>query len=255
MLDVGQGDSIYLSLPNNIDIVIDAGPDDRVLAQLGQYMRFNDRNIELLIISHLHSDHIGGIHSIAKRYHIKEIWYAPVAFESEIIQQTMQVITDQKIPTRFVEAGQVINGEGYTLTALHPPPDIEPPTESGSAHDATTVFKFAVGDFCLMLTGDLDIAHEDQVLAAAEALKIQLSCPILKATHHGSRYGSGETFLAAVQPELVLISVGERNRYRHPAPEALERFLAIGATVLRTDHNGTITIETDGKDYWTKSEK
>lgn len=255
MLDVGQGDSIYIKLPHNTDILIDTGPDDRVLAQLGQHMPFNDNTIELLIFSHFHSDHIGGFPAINQRYNILQIWLAPTSVDTAMAQQVKQIITDTKIPTREIEAGDVLTEKQFRLVALHPPPIHPLPNAKADAHDTTIVLKFSYGSICAIFTGDINEKHEAYILEGAQQLSESLRCPILKVSHHGSGTGSSGSFLAAVYPEIAIISVGLKNRYNHPHPVTLSRLNYIGAKIFRTDQNGTVTIESDGQHYWTKTEK
>lgn len=257
MLDVGQGDAIYLRLPTNEDILVDTGPDDRVLAQLGQTMPIGDRTIELLIISHNHADHLGGLLSILEKYEIKQLWISGALHEGEQFQKTQAAITAKQIPTTQVKVGDRLTIAETELTVLFPPPDslnLLPADQ----HDATVVVKATYRQFCLLLTGDLNTGqghHEDQILSYAASLNIPLDCPALKITHHGSSSGSTLPFLQVVTPEIALISVGQRNRYHHPAPTVLERLKEINATIYRTDQQGAITIKTNGQHYWTKTER
>jgi competence protein ComEC len=218
-------------------------------------MPFNDRTIELLVISHFHSDHIGGFVAISQRYTIQHIWYAPTNIQSEIVHEVMHTIQSQHIPTTIIQAGQFLNDDNFRLIALHPPPNNNPPGPKADPHDATIVFKFTYGSICILLTGDVNTKHEGYIIAAAQSLHESLYCPILKISHHGSKTGSSNVFLANAQPQLAIISVGAKNRYGHPGRETIDRLTSIGATIYRTDQNGTVTVESDGEKYWTRTEK
>lgn len=252
-LDVGQGDSILIRLPRNIDILVDTGPDDRLLAQLGQHMAFRDTTIELLVISHFHSDHIGGIPALLSRYTVDEIWYAPSTAQTMIAETVRQLIQNRHIIAKTVAAGDVLQEEQWELLVLHPPNHDPPPT--AEVHDTTIALRFRYGRFCILLTGDLHFEHEEILIDIAQKLGQSLHCAALKVTHHGSATGSGTALLQAVQPAVALISVGQKNRYRHPAPATLQRLQEIGASIYRTDVHGTVTIETDSNTFWTKTEK
>jgi competence protein ComEC len=251
-LDIGQGDALYLRLPSQDDILIDAGPDDRILSQLGQAMPLGDREIELLIISHNHLDHIGGLPAVLSRYKIDRVWLSGAINDTEIYKKVIETLQTNQVPITYVKAGDTTMTGEVSTVVLHPP-DGMVGTNPEEQHDATVAVKFTYKDVCLIMTGDLNEAHEATILEMAQRLQISLSCPILKVSHHGSKTSSTMPFLQAVQPKVAVISVGEKNRYHHPTDEALQRLKDIGANIYRTDLNGTVTITTDGSNYWTKT--
>lgn len=254
VLDVGQGDALYFRLPSGDDIVVDAGPDDRVLSQLGRYMPITDRTIELLIVSHNHQDHIGGLDEILGHYRVEHLWLSGAMHNTHAYKAVLQQIEAKRIPVTFVKAGDHTKVGDSELTVLHPPPGLinQAPED---AHDATIVFKLQYKQFCTIQTGDIEERHEQYILQSAAQLTISLQCPVLKVTHHGSRFGTSEPFLDAVSPKTALISVGTKNRYGHPAQELLDRLAARQPTIYRTDLQGTITLRTNGIRYSTKTEK
>ncbi len=254
VMDVGQGDSIYVRLPNNDDILIDGGPDDRVLQELGRALPLGEREIELLIISHNHADHIGGLINVLQHYKVDQIWLSGAIHTTDQYLNLLKVIKEQKIPTTVVKAGSVSQRGETKLTVLHPPIDMTG-QQPEDQHAATVVVKISWKDFCTLLTGDLNSDQEAAVIQAAESLHESLGCKVLKVTHHGSAYGSSVAFLNAVQPEIGIISVGRHNLYHHPAPSLLERLGQFGINIYRTDQDGTVTITTDGTNYWTKTAK
>ncbi len=254
VLDIGQGDSIYIRTPNQEDILIDAGPDDRVVSQLGQAMPMGDRTIELFIVSHNHLDHIGGLKALLEQFTIKEIWLSGAVHTTDQYLEMLQLIKDRAIPTSIRKAGdQFISGE-TDLTVLHPIEDMTGQLPDDQ-HDATVVTKLSYHRFCAILTGDINTGHEESIIEVAKQLDISLNCPVLKIAHHGSASGTGQAFLDIVQPQLALISVGAKNRYGHPAPSLLNRLEENRIQTYRTDQNGTITVTTDGATFWTKTEK
>lgn len=253
-LDIGQGDALYLRLPSQDDILIDAGPDDRVLSQLGQAMPLGDREIELLIISHNHLDHIGGLPAILSRYKVERVWLSGAVNDTEIYQNVVATLQTLQIPITYVKAGDTtVTGE-VTTTVLHPLEGVVG-TNPQQQHDATVVVKISYKQVCMIMTGDLEAEHEASLLEVAQHLQLSLNCPILKVSHHGSKGGSTPAFLQTVQPKVAVISVGQQNRYHHPSEETLQRLTDIGAKIFRTDLNGLITITTNGSTYWTKEEK
>ncbi len=254
VLDIGQGDSIYLRLPSKEDILIDGGPDDRVLTQLGQAMPFGDHQIELVIISHNHADHIGGLLAVLQRYQVKEIWLSGAIHTTDQYLQLLQLIKEKQIKTSVVKAGSLATYGGVHFLVLFPLTEMTG-QQPEDQHDATVVVKVSWQQWCALLTGDLDIRHEQMIIPAAASLNESLHCPILKVTHHGSAHGTSPAFLTAVQPEVGLISVGAKNMYHHPAPSLLERLRQAQVQTYRTDTNGTVTLTTNGLRYWTKTER
>lgn len=257
VLDVGQGDSLYIRLPTSEDVVIDAGPSDSVLAPLGRALPIGDRRIELLIISHNHADHIGGAVALLQRYKVDQIWLSGSIHTTDTYLQLLETIKTQQIPTVAVKAGDNRQFGEARLTVLHPPTDMIQTTPEDQ-HDSTVVVKVAFKDFCVLLTGDLNTNqsdHESVVLQAAQQLNESTDCQALKVTHHASKSGTTQAFLAAVTPEVALISVGKHNKYGHPAPSVLQRLEQASVRTYRTDLHGTVTITTNGSQFWTRTEK
>lgn len=253
-LDVGQGDALYLRLPSQADILIDTGPDDRVLSQLGTAMPLGDRKIELLIISHNHLDHIGGLPAILNRYQVDRIWLSGAIGDNEIYQEVTKLLNEKQVPITYVKAGDLTEVGAISTIVLHPPisaVDSQPKDQ----HDATIALKITYNQVCLIMTGDLAFKHEESIVATAQSLQLSLDCPILKVSHHGSGNSTSVDWLNLTKPKVAVISVGTNNRYHHPAEETLNRLKNFGANIYRTDLNGTITIRTNGLDFWTNSEQ
>ena len=254
VLDIGQGDSIYIRLPTQEDVLIDAGPDDRVLSQLGKYMPIGDRTIELLIISHNHADHIGGLDRILKEYTVNRIWISGAIHTTAQYIENLKLLKEKRIPTTVVKAGSVNTVGDVEFLVLHPPTDMTGQNPEDQ-HDATVVIKLTYDHVCALLTGDLNAGHEATIIKTATALNTSLNCSLLKVTHHGSIYGSSDAFLAAVKPKIAVISVGRENQYGHPSTFTLNRLKGIGAAIYRTDLQGTVSVTSDGTRFWTKTEK
>ncbi len=254
VLDIGQGDSLYLQLPDKTDVVVDAGPDDRVLGQLGQAMPIGDREIELLVITHNHLDHIGGLPTILSHYKVDRIWLSDATYDTKEYAELMALLHQKLVPLTVVKMGDTTDFGPINFLVLHPPPGlagVDPPDQ----HDATVALKVSYQHFCALLTGDLNFGHERQIIDFANQNHVSLACPILKVAHHGSATATSEAWLQATRPEVAIISVGLHNLYHHPAPSTLKRLTDFGVRIFRTDRNGTVTVTSDGQHYWTKSEK
>jgi len=147
---------------------------------------------------------------------------------------------------RVVSAGDILlNESGATLLVLHPPepaPSSLPDTE---ANRYGIVLKVSFGEFCALLTDDIDEEGERSLLQSNRSL----SCPILKVAHHGSSSSSSEAFLIAAQPKIAVISVGANNSYGHPHSQTLRRLAGMNATIYRTDLQGTIVVTTNGSSF------
>ncbi len=248
MLDVGQGDALLIQTPHAQQILIDGGPTDQVLPQLGRHMPFWDRRIEMIILSHDHADHLAGLLPILERYQVDRVWMSGAIHTTPEYLHWVTLLRDKHISTDIVWAGKETTVDGVGLQVLFPLSDktgIRPPNQ----HDATVVVRVDVADARILLTGDLEVAHERALLDAyCEGSPSPTACPelaanILKVPHHGSKSGSTADFLAAIRPSYALISAGARNSYGHPAPLTLQRLAAAQAKIFRTDQNGAVRVD------------
>jgi len=240
-LDVGQGDAILLRTPTGEDILVDGGPDDSVLAELGKILPIWDRTLDLVVATHTDADHITGLVSVVKRYQVKEV-LTPLPNKSTSISEAWQQSIVQVPLVNYVDASDDYQwGEVNWDTLL--------PLSSSDALVADTnnisiVAKLTYEGNSVLLTGDMEMSEENLLLQIYPAV----SAEILKVAHHGSKYSSSALFLQAIQPEAVVISVG-KNSYGHPSPKTLNRLEAIGANIYRTDVGGTIEMIFMGKGY------
>jgi len=244
-LDVGQGDAIFIETPDHFQILIDGGPDKSILAQLGKVMSFSDRNIDMIILTHPHSDHVAGLVEVLRRYKIEDIYLTGVLHTSPDYLTFLDLIKEKEISAHEVSAPFALEFDhGIELEFLYP-------LESFSGfkvenlNNNSIVNRLVYGDAAILLTGDLEIEGEDELLASGQ----DLSARVLKAGHHGSATSSQEKFLQEVGPDMAIVSSGKGNSFGHPSARTIKRFERMGIQVFRTDERGTVSLATDGETW------
>ncbi len=239
--DVGQGDATFIQTPSGRQILVDGGYYPSVLNdQLGQHMPFWDREIDLVVATHPDADHVSGLVGVFERYRVGQlITEGTGQGESEIFDAVLEAANERDTPLHRAAAGELIDlGDGVRLEVLHPGPEL-----AEDRNENSVSLRLVYGRFSLLLTGDAEENAEKVMLRNGRSLQSL----VFKAGHHGSRTSSTLPFLQAVQPQVVIISAGQENRFGHPHPETIERAQSVGATVLRTDELGTIEVVTDGQ--------
>jgi competence protein ComEC len=243
-LDVGQGDSILIQVPGGQITLIDGGEDgNKLLGRLSDELPWRRKTIDALILSHPHADHARGLNALFDRYQIGQVYGTGVLHNSSVYEVWLRNLRDHQLTLNTVQAGETIDlGSGATLQVLWPRDDLSSQTVS-QLNNSSLVLKLTYGQISFLLTGDAEEEVEKQLLEAG----INLSAQILKVGHHGSANATGDKFLAAVRPQLAIISVGQDNDFGHPHASTLNKLAGIGAKILRTDQLGTIHLSTDGQ--------
>jgi len=233
IIDVGQADAIYIELPDHNDILIDAGNKADGPTVVNYLMNKGVDDIELLIATHPHEDHIGGIPAVLDAFIIEEIIDSGKTADSDIYKDYAAKAKAEGV------AWQPDNHQALTYgnTALQ---ILTGPENWEDINDYSVVCQLDTGDVEMLFTGDAEGPAE-------AALSGQLDADVLKVGHHGSSTSSSTSFLNKVKPQYAIISVGANNRYKHPSDGTVQRIKDAGATVFRTDLNGSIIVETDGK--------
>lgn len=240
-LDVGQGDSILIETPSGADVLIDAGRDRSALRRIGQELGPLDRTIDMVIATHPDADHIGGMPAVFEQYGVRSYVSSGVRSDSNpSLALQGSVLEEAGVKTILAKRGSRIHlGDGVYADVLFPDrmvPAME--TNTGSV-----IVRLVYGSTAFMLTGDAPDEIEDWLVALdSDSLK----STVLKAGHHGSRTSSSEAFIAATDPEIVIVSAGKDNSYGHPHAEVVERIQNSGATLYSTAEQGTIRLESDG---------
>ena len=241
--DVGQGDAIFIETPQGHQILIDGGPDKTVLEKLGREILFYDRTIDLIILTHPHSDHLKGLINILERYQVENILWTGVDYDSQLYQEWQRMLEEEGAKIYIAQAGQRIISSKVILEVLHPFESFEG-KEVEDIDDTSINTKLIFGEKSFLFTGD---ASQEIELDLTEEFQGRLKSNVLKVGHHGSRTATAQEFVGEVFPEIAVISVGRDNSYGHPHQEALDTLEKYDITVLRTDRDGDIKIISDGK--------
>jgi len=241
-IDVGQGDAILIQT-RGANVLIDAGERHQGENVLSYIRRQGVRELDMIIASHPHSDHIGGIETIIRAMDVHKIIMpelpdaiVPTTRTYTDLLQALYELGHNITPAR---AGDVYNlGGGAQLTIIAPIMDYN------SVNDMSVVSRLDFDDISFLFTGDIERRGElDLVTAGAN-----LSADVLDVAHHGSRSSTSESFVIAVSPRYAIISCGIDNSYGHPRREVLDRLREHGASIYRTDLDGTIVISSDGRE-------
>ena len=241
-LDVGQGDATFIETPDGIQVLIDGGPDDSVLRELGRQMGFFDKTIDVIVATHPDKDHIGGLIDVLRRYRVSTVVLTENEGDTPTAATFVAAANMEGAEVIFARAGQQLQlGASTTLAILFPLSD---PTEMES-NASSIVSQLHFGDIDFIFTGDSPQVIEEFLV---EEYGERLESEVLKVGHHGSKTSSAATFVTAVHPDYAIISAGQDNRYGHPHREVLDRFS--GTEVMGTYDQGTISITTDGTTVW-----
>lgn len=260
-LDIGQGDAIYIRTNTNEDILIDGGPvsynqSAKILKELSQVMPLTDKEFDLVVATHNHADHLGGLIEVMKKYRAKEIWISGAIHTTKTYLDWLETLRKQKsqrTTIKKVQLGEKKPIGRIVLSVIHPLSDMESQNPKDQ-HDANIAIKLTDGNVSFLLSGDLNETHEQNILQAFGADKIFLRSQIFKVPHSGSKSSLLPEFLATVQPKIAVISVGS-NSYGHPAPLIINKLESAGVKIYRTDQNERIIVFSDGEKYEVKNSK
>ena len=251
-LNVGQGDAILIKTPKNQTMIIDGGPNSKVLEKLGKYLSPLQKQVDIVVLTHPHADHVTGLIEVLKRYDISLLILGGADLKTDVYNEFIKIVSDKKIPVLIAETGQAIHFsedlEFDILSSAGANQEVFNKKSEGfgtagnEVNDTSIVGKLIFKDFSIMFTGDATLKIENQLLVYGNNLKSD----ILKIGHHGSKYSSSFNFLNAVFPRAAIIEVGAKNRYGHPSPAALSRLKMFNIDIFRTDENGDVKVISDG---------
>jgi competence protein ComEC len=246
-LDVGQGDATLVQLPDGRTLLVDAGGlaggafdiGDRVVGPALRALAV--RHVDTVVLTHGDPDHIGGAPAILHRFSPRVVWEGVPVPPHPRLREMAALAAASRISWRTVVAGDRERAGGVDIRVLHPPlPEWE---RQRVRNDDSIVLELRLGDVAIVLPGD--IAKEGEQAVAPQLSRAPVT--VLKAPHHGSASSSTPAFLDAARPAAVVFSAGRGNRFGHPAPVVLQRYRECRALIFRTDEDGAIVLDTDGR--------
>lgn len=269
-LDVGQGDSILIEFPDGGLMLVDGGEGVEILSELGEILKPWERRIDILVLTHPHLDHLGGLIKIWDRFEVGELWLNPIGYiTSEFLTLYTKIVSDIYNPRiRFVYRDSCVGYSGSSLCILNPKKisDIKSVADLGNflkgenldypintvkngkdVNNSSIILLLSYGNFDILLTGDAESEVEDEIIIGLDK---KYKIEVLKAGHHCSKTASSEKLLSTLRPEIAICSCGVDNRFGHPHLETLDRFEKYEIPYLRTDEEGRISIESDGNEWW-----
>lgn len=254
--NVGQGDGILIRTPRGSDILIDAGPDDSILDCLSNHMPFWDREIEILILTHPHADHLTGLISVLKRYKVMHYFTENVKNDTLVYRKLQDALAKNNLTAKFSFAGDRISfadktslltvwpqREWFENQKLQDSQNSSPDSSSLDVNGFSLITLLSYGNFKALLTGDAGVLVEEKIADTVGNIDV------LKVPHHGSKTGLSSLFLRETSPKLAIISLGAKNRYGHPAKISLDLLAKYNIKTLRTDKNGEVEVVSNGKSF------
>jgi competence protein ComEC len=255
VLDVGQGDSILVQAPSGKTMLIDGGGlrgqeasgyDVGREVVVPALMNRGVKKIDVLVITHPHDDHIGGLKAVVDAVPVKLVLDPELKDDSAQYRELKAEIARKKIPARRATEGQQINlGDGIRVEVLNPPDPRLHGTDSDINNNAV-VMRLTDGSLSMLFAADIERTGAQRMARWGESLQ----STVLKVPHHGSAGSAISEFVEAVKPPLAVISVGAHNEYGHPSQEMLDELKRVGAEVMRTDRDGAVTIKFRPPKWW-----
>lgn len=235
-LNVGQGDSILIELPTKEILLIDAGEakeSDNIIAYIKS---LGYEEIDYLIGTHPHADHIGGLEKIIKTFLIKNIYMPKAIATSKTYENLLKTIAGKNMTVKNAKAGvSIINQEDLKILFLAPNSN-----SYSKINNYSAVLKLEYKKRQFLFMGDAEVESEEEI-------KEEISADVIKIGHHGSNTSTSQSFLERVKPTYAIISVGKENKYQHPHAEIINRLKNNGIDIYQTDEDGTIKVITDGE--------
>ena len=235
-VDVGQADGFLLECDGEYAVIDGGYPEGG--EKMVEYMEeLGVEELELVVGTHMHGDHIGGLPLILDTYPTENVWSRPITFLNDYVRNFRDAVARQRIPLHVPEVGEVFELGDATITVLGPVKD-----QYEDLNDTSIVLMVQYGDIRFLFTGDMEMIAETDLLDSGADVKAD----VLKVGHHGSYSSTSYHFLREVAPTYAVISVGGNNDYRHPHTDPLSRLRDAEVIVYRTDKMYDIVAYTDG---------
>lgn len=235
-LDIGQGDSIYLELPNGETMLIDAAENYYGEGIIDYIEHTGHDEIDYLVATHPHSDHIGSMSYIVRNFTVNAVYMPKAVTNTKTYENLLEAIRKKGLKITNAKAGvTVLSEDDLTIEVL------APVTIDDDLNNCSIVLKITYGDKSFLFTGDAETEE-------FSTIKADMSANVLKVGHHGSRTSTTKEILKRIQPDIAVISCGEDNEYGHPHKSTLDFLKKAGCErVYRTDTDGTVTVTSDGE--------
>jgi competence protein ComEC len=241
-LDVGQGDAELIVTPSGQQILIDGGPTNEIVGELGEIMPFYDSTLDMILVSHKHDDHISGLMGVLDKYTVNEIVDTNRNFDTAGAKEWQIKKEFEGAKLINTKAGdEFVFEDGVKITILYPDTAADNYVTKNPNNDSI-VAMLEYGNLKVLFVGDAESSVEKQILNQ----KIDIDADVLKVGHHGSKTSSTLSFLNAVSPSVGVIEVGAKNKYGLPSDVILSRLESFPIKYYRTDVDGTVELSSDG---------
>lgn len=248
-LSVGQGDATLIQLPGGRTMLVDGGGYLRDTGRdFGErYLvpalhGLNVKQIDVMVLSHPHPDHLGGLPAVAEQFKVREYWQAKSSAQGADYQRLIKALARQKTTPRILQQGDCLQVEEGVLVSVLSSPQGEQSLKTDN--DDSLVLQLQQAGFSALMMGDAGFSVEEMLLRQGIG-----PATVLKVGHHGSKTATGERFLRRIRPNVAVVSVGAGNSFGLPADETLDKIRRLGAVVYRTDQQGSIQLFSDGHAY------
>lgn len=249
VLDVGQGDSILIETPAFEHLLIDGGSDDKVIEQLSEILPFYNRTIDVIILTHPHSDHVNGLVEVLKRYDVRRVVMTGVAYHYSGYESFLELVSVKKIPIYFAGQARDFQLGNVILDMIYPSHSLQN-QRLENQNNGSIVFRLLYGKRSFYFGGDLEMEKEKVLVESG----LDLHADFLKVSHHGSKTSSTLSFLDLVHPTFAAIPCGVGNTFGHPYFLTVQHLQQKKVKTYRTDIDGMIEAESDGESLrvWTR---
>lgn len=240
-IDVGSADAMLIEYTDDEEqyhILIDSG-DWNSRATVDYLKQLKIPSLDIIIGTHPHADHIGQIDKIIEQFDVGEVWMSGIVSTSQVFERVIDAIALHEVGYHEPRAGEIYDIGPLIMEIVHPK------TIGKNMNNGSISTKLTYGDISFLFTGDAEASAENEMIARGH----NLNATILKLGHHGSNTSTTPNFLAAVSPDVGVITVGKNDRYGHPDKEVLDRVHGSGIDLYSTATDGTIIIKTDGQTY------